>query len=372
MIEPFEISVPEPTLADLRERLRATRWPAGVGEGGGISRADMQEIVRYWLEDYDWREQERALNRLPHFRVDIGDIGDMDGQRLHFLHLRSTSPDAIPLLLLHGWPGSFVEMLAIAPLLVPAFHVVVPSLPGDGFSDPSSTAGMSNARMAEIFAQLMTTLGYERFGAQGGDWGAGIATWLAVKFPSRLIGIHLNYIPGSYAPAVVAPLSPEEEAFLAEKATWVEEQGAYGHAQRTRPLTLAYGLSDSPVGLAAWIYEKFREWADPGSALSPDAILTNVMVYWVTNTIASSVRLYLESALTPLRFAPGERLAVPCGIARFPREAPFPPRAWVERVYDVKRWTEMPRGGHFAALEEPDLLAADVRAFFGAEGRSGF
>jgi pimeloyl-ACP methyl ester carboxylesterase len=231
---------------------------------------------------------------------------------------------------------------------------------------------MSNARMAEIFAQLMTTLGYERFGAQGGDWGAGIATWLAVKFPSRLIGIHLNYIPGSYAPAVVAPLSPEEEAFLAEKATWVEEQGAYGHVQRTRPLTLAYGLSDSPIGLAAWIYEKFQEWADPGSALSLDAILTNVMVYWVTNTIASSVRLYLESARTPLRFAPGERLAVPCGIARFPREAPFPPRAWVERVYDVKRWTEMPRGGHFAALEEPDLLAADVRAFFGAEGRSGF
>jgi pimeloyl-ACP methyl ester carboxylesterase len=364
MIEPFEISVPESTLADLRERLRATRWPAGVGEGGGVSRVEMQEVVRYWLEEYDWGAQQRAMNRLPHFRVTI------DGQRLHFLHLRSASPDAIPLLLLHGWPGSFVEMLAIAPLLAPAFHVVVPSLPGYGFSDPPSSSGMSNARMAELFAQLMTTLGYEKFGAQGGDWGAGIATWLAVKFPSRLIGIHLNYIPGSYAPTIEGPLSPEEEAFLGERAEWLEDQGAYGHVQRTRPLTLAYGLSDSPVGLAAWIYEKFQEWADPGSALSLDAILTNVMIYWVTNTISSSVRLYLESARTPLRFAPGERLVVPCGVARFPQEAPFPPRAWVERVYDVKRWTEMPRGGHFAAFEEPDLLAQVVGSFFDTDLRT--
>ena len=364
MIEPFEISVPEPTLADLHGRLRATRWPAGVGDSGGVPRQEMQEVVRYWLEAYDWRAHERAMNRLPHFRVTI------DGQRLHFLHLRAKNPDAIPLLLLHGWPGSFVEMLEIAPLLATDFHVVVPSLPGYGFSDPPSTAGISNARMAELFAQLMTTLGYERFGAQGGDWGAGIATWLAAKFPSRLIGIHLNYIPGSYAPAVVEPLSPDEQAFLVEKAAWIDDKGAYGHVQRTRPLTLSYGLSDSPVGLAAWILEKFREWADPGSALSLDAILTHVMVYWVTNTIGSSVRLYLESARTPLRFAPGERLAVPCGIARFPREAPFPPRAWVERVYDVKRWTEMPRGGHFAAFEKPKLLAVDVMGFFDAEGQS--
>ena len=363
MIESFEISVPEPVLADLHARLRATRWPAGVGDSGGIPREEMREVVRYWLEEYDWRAHERAMNRLPHFRVTLED------QRLHFLHLRSPNPDAIPLLLLHGWPGSFVEMLEIAPLLAKDFHVVVPSLPGYGFSDPPVSEGMSNARMAELFAQLMTTLGYEKFGAQGGDWGAGIATWLAVKFPSRLIGIHLNYIPGSYTPSVVTPLSLEEEVFLDEKAAWLDAEGAYGHVQRTRPLTLAYGLSDSPVGLAAWILEKFREWADPGSALSLDSILTNVMIYWVTDTIGSSVRLYLESAHTPLRFAPSERITVPCGIARFPREAPSPPRAWVERVYDVRRWTEMPRGGHFAAFEEPGLLAEDVGGFFGEAGR---
>jgi pimeloyl-ACP methyl ester carboxylesterase len=361
-IEPFAVSVPEATLADLRARLRAARWPAGVGEDGGVPREAMREVVRYWLEEYDWGAQEWAMNRLPHFRTTL------DGQRLHFLHLRSASPDAVPLLLLHGWPGSFVEMLGIVPLLAPAFHVVVPSLPGYGFSDPPTASGMSNARMAELFARLMTALGYERFGVQGGDWGAGIATWLAAKLPARLLGLHLNYIPSSYAPAVEGPLTPDEEAFLREKARWLEEQGAYGHIQRNRPLTLAYGLSDSPLGLAAWIYEKFREWADPECLPALDAILTNVMVYWVTHTIGSSVRLYLESARTPLRFAPGERLAVPCAIARFPREAPFPPRAWIERVYDVRRWTEMPRGGHFAAMEVPELLAAEVTAFL-AEGR---
>ncbi len=361
MIEPFEIAVPESTIADLHTRLRATRWPAGVGDSGGVPREEMQEVVRHWLEAYNWEMQLLVMNCLPQFRVTI------QGQRLHFfhLHLPANSPNAIPLLLLHGWPGSFVEMLDVAAILGLDFDVVVPSLPGYGFSDPPSSAGMSNERMAELFAQLMTTLGYEKFGVQGGDWGAGIATWLAMKFPERLLGIHLNYIPGSYAPTVEGPLSPEEQVFLDEKATWLEEKGAYGHIQRNRPLTLAYGLSDSPVGLAAWIYEKFREWADPASALPLDSILTNIMIYWVTNTIGSSVRLYLESARTPLRFAPGERIQVPCGIARFPREAPFPPRAWVERVCDVKRWTEMPRGGHFAAFEEPEMLAAEVKAFFG-------
>jgi pimeloyl-ACP methyl ester carboxylesterase len=357
MIEPFAIAVPPATIADLRERLRRTRWPEGVDESGGIPRSELAEVVRYWAEEFDWEAAERRLNHLPHFRAAV------DGQRIHFVHVRSAAPKAVPLLLLHGWPGSFVEMLDIIPMLSDRFHVVVPSLPGYGFSDPPTAVGMSNARMAELFAGLMSTLGYQRFLAQGGDWGAGICTWLARDFPSRLLGIHLNYIPGSYSPTVEGRLSSAEEAFLQDRAAWAEESGGYGHIQRTRPLTLAYGLSDSPAGLAAWILEKFREWADPASRLSRDALLTNVTLYWVTNTIGSSVRLYQESTRTPLRFGAGERLAVPCGVARFPREAPFPPREWIERVYPIARWSEMPRGGHFAAMEEPALLAEDISAF---------
>jgi pimeloyl-ACP methyl ester carboxylesterase len=358
MIKPFEIAVPAETMAELRKRLAATRWPYGVTEDGGMPLGEMRELVRYWQEEFDWDARQRELNRLPHFQAHI------DGQQIHFLHQRAADAGAPPLLLLHGWPGSFVEMLAVLPLLARSFDVVVPSLPGYGFSAPAAAAGMSNARMAELMAQLMAALGYERFGAQGGDWGAGIASWLAAKFPNRLLGIHLNYIPGSYAPAPDPPPSAAEQEFLADRAAWLEASGAYGHVQRTRPLTLAYGLSDSPAGLAAWILEKFREWADPASRLPLDTLLTNVTLYWVTNSIAPSVRLYLESVQTPLRFAAGERIAVPCGIARFPYEAPFPPRSWVDRVYDVRRWTEMPRGGHFAALEAPELLAADVAAFF--------
>jgi hypothetical protein len=209
----------------------------------------------------------------------------------------------------------------------------------------------------------MTVLGYDRFVVQGGDWGAGIATWLAVRFPSRVVALHLNYIPGSYAPFVEGAPSAEEASFLRQRAQWSDEQGAYGHVQRTRPFTLGYALSDSPAGLAAWIVEKFREWADPRSAIPLDVILTNVTIYWATNAIASSMRLYLESARTALRFELGERVRVPCGIARFPYEAPFPPRTWIERAYDVVHWTDMPQGGHFAALEAPERLAADVIEF---------
>jgi pimeloyl-ACP methyl ester carboxylesterase len=359
MIEPFHLAVPSETIKDLRDRVRATRWPGGVSGTGGVPLNEMREVARYWLKEFDWPAQEHHINRLPHFRATLGD------QRLHYIHVRSARPDARPLLLLHGWPGSFVEMLSIAPMLAEAFHLVVPSLPGYGFSDAPSSAGMSNERMAALFAELMTALGYDRFAVQGGDWGAGIATWLAVRFPARVIAVHLNYIPGSYAPSVDGAPSAEEASFLHQRAQWIDEQGAYGHIQRTRPLTLGYALSDSPAGLAAWIVEKFREWADPRSAIPLEAILTNVTIYWATNTIASSMRLYLESARTPLRFERGERVRVPCGIARFPYEAPFPPRTWIERVYDVVHWTDMPRGGHFAALEAPEHLAADVIQFVG-------
>jgi pimeloyl-ACP methyl ester carboxylesterase len=359
MIEPFRVEISAPVIVDFRDRLRATRWPSGVADTGGIPLMDMREVVRYVIEEFDWPAQERALNRMPHFRADVGDL------RVHYIHAKSVKSDATPLLLLHGWPGSVVEMLSVAPLLMESFHLVIPSLPGYGFSDSPSSAGMSNARVAEVLAALMSILGYDRFAVQGGDWGAGIATWLALTCPSRVIGIHLNYIPGSYAPSVDGEPSAEEAAFLIERARWIEASGAYGHVQRTRPLTLAYALSDSPAGLLAWIIEKFREWADPQTAIPLDTILANTLIYWATNTIAPSMRLYLESGRTPLRFERGMRVVVPCGIARFPYEAPFPPRTWIERVYNVVHWTNMPRGGHFAALEAPELLAGDVKQFFG-------
>jgi pimeloyl-ACP methyl ester carboxylesterase len=357
MIEPFHVDVPSEVIGDLRARLSATRWPAGVADSGGIPLSEMREIARYWRSEFDWRAQEHAINRVPHFRAVSG------GLRLHYIHIKASRPGGMPLLLLHGWPGSFVEMLGLLPRLATSFDLIVPSLPGFGFSDPAVSAGMSNERIATMLAELMTALGYERFAVHGGDVGAGVATWLALRFPARVQGIHLNYIPGSYAPFVGKAPSDEEAAFLEQRLRWAEEHGAYGHAQRTRPLTLGYALSDSPSGLAGWIIEKFREWADPGSRVPLDTILTNVTVYWVTNSIASSIRLYLESARTPLRFHQGESVRVPCGIARFPHEAPFPPRPWVERGYDVTHWTDMPRGGHFAALEEPELLANDIVTF---------
>lgn len=357
MIQPFHISIPEGTLADLRHRLDTIRWPLGVTDSGGIPLAEVRALVDYWRSSFNWAIQEQEINRFPHFMAQVG------GEQIHLIHLRSPNLKATPLLLLHGWPGSFVEMLPVLPLLTERFHLVVPSLPGYGFSPAPARPGMSNARIALLGLELMSLLGYPRFVVQGGDWGAGIATWATRQDPARILGLHLNYIPGSYGPSASGNLTPEESAFQQVRATWREEMGGYGHIQSTRPLTLAYGLSDSPVGLAAWIAEKFKEWADPARPIPMDVLLTNVTIYWASNSIASSVRLYLESMATPLRFEPGERLQVPCGVARFPAEAPFPPRAWVERGYNVVRWTEMPRGGHFAALEEPGLLAADLIAF---------
>ena len=315
----------------------------------------MRALTDYWRERFDFDGAARRLNAFTHF------ITHVAGLDVHFLH-HSKPGDVPALLLLHGWPGSFVEMLSIIPLLESDFSIVVPSLPGYGFSDAPTVAGMSSRRIATMMAALMSHLGYQRFFVQGGDWGAGIATWLARDHPDRLIGMHLNYIPGSYAPDA-DDLTQEEQAFLRARDEWVQVSGAYGHVQRTRPLTLSYALSDSPAGLAAWIAEMFREWVDPASGIAIDDLLTNITVYWMTNTIGSSVRLYLESTHTPVAFARGERIDVPCGIARFPFEAPFPPRSWIQRVYNVQRWTDMPRGGHFAALEAPELLAGDVSAF---------
>jgi pimeloyl-ACP methyl ester carboxylesterase len=288
----------------------------------------------------------------------------------------------MPLVLTHGWPGSFFEMLAVIPMLTDpgtfgidsdrSFDVVVPSLPGFGFSSRARQRGMNTFRIAELWAALMSELGYARFGVQGGDFGANVATVLALQQPDRIVGVHLNYIPGSYAPHITRddPLHEDERHFLAEVRDWADQNGGYAHVQRTEPTTLAYGLNDSPVGLAAWIIDKFRRRSDCNgdveSRFTRDQLLANVTLYWVTETITSSCRLYFESSRAPLRFAAGEFVRAPTAIARFPMEAPFPPRRWVERGYNVQRWTEMPRGGHFAAMEEPRLLAHDIREFFRA------
>jgi pimeloyl-ACP methyl ester carboxylesterase len=377
-IETFKIQVSQAKIDDLQERLARTRWPdeiPGSGWDYGANLAYMKELADYWRNQFDWRKQEEAINQFHHFRALV------DGWRIHFIHERGKGPNPLPIIITHGWPGSFIEMLKIIPVLTDparygadpkdAFDVIVPSMPGYGFSDRPNQPGMNLFRIADLRKQLMTGLGYRRFGAQGGDFGAGVSTVLGFGYPENLIGIHLNYIPGSYRPYLgpgVRELSEVERQFLAEADQWYQMEGGYAHIQRTKPQTLSYAVNDSPAGLAAWIVEKFREWGDCDGEVerrfTKDELLTNVMIYWITETISSSVRLYYETRKNPLHFKQGEQIRVPCGIAHFPKEAPFPPREWVERTYNVQRWTEMPRGGHFAAMEEPELLAEDVRAFF--------
>ena len=376
-IEPFRIAIPAAELADLRDRLARVRWPDqldGVGWDWGTDLAYLRALVAYWRDGFDWPAREAELNRLPQFMAELDDL------RIHFVHQRGRGPAPLPLVVTHGWPGSFVEMTRILPLLTDpashggdpgdAFDVVVPSLPGYGFSSRPGRPGTNVFAIAKLWSRLMAGLGYERFGAQGGDWGASVTTCLGKLFPEALVGIHLNFIPGSYQPPIGDGeiLSDAEKDFVARRAEWLDQEGGYGRIQGTKPQTLAYGLTDSPVGLAAWIVEKFRSWADCDGdverVFSKDEMLTNIAVYWFTQTIGSSLRLYREGRFAPLRFAPGERVAVPVGVARLPFEIPMPPRRWVERVYDVVRWTELPRGGHFAAFEQPELLVEDIRAFF--------
>ncbi len=368
-IRPFRVNVPEEALADLRGRLAQTRWPEPDGDSGwgsGPPVGYLRGLAEHWRDRFDWRHVEARINALPNF------VASIDGLDIHYVHLSSGGRSRLPVVLTHGWPGSFLELLEVASNLAREFDVIVPSLPGCAFSSASPPNGgsVSPVRIAEIWGELMSGLGYERFVAQGGDWGATVATRLALRFPERVKAIHLNYIPGSYSPYLgprSRPLSEAEKEFVAGRDRWLDEEGAYGHLQATRPRTPAYGLNDSPAGLLAWIVEKFRSWSDCNgdleSRFSKDDLLANVSLYWLTGSIGSSMRLYREARSVPLAFAGGSRVPVPCAVARFPKEEPMPPRDWVERAYDVVRWTQMPRGGHFAAMEEPDLLAADVREF---------
>ena len=370
-IETFSPPFLQHVVDDLRGRLSRTRWPDEIPGSGwqyGFNLAFLKDLCDYWREKFDWKAQVEKLAAFHHYRYTQGGTG------IHFIHERGRGRAPVPIVVTHGWPGSFLEMLRVIPMLTDpvaygghasdSFDVVVPSLPGYGYSDRPKHSGTSVWRVADLWAALMSELGYQRFAAQGGDLGAGVSTALGLRHPHQMVGIHLNYIPGSYQPYLASDdkLATIESEFLQEKSRWFEQNGAYAHIQRTHPQTAAYGLNESPAALAAWIVEKFREWSDCDGDIyrrfTRDDLLANVTLYWETETINSSFRLY--------QFAQGEFVSVPCAIARFPKEAPFPPREWVERGYNVQRWTEMPRGGHFAAAEEPELLAEDIRSFFRA------
>ena len=368
-LRPFRIAVPDADIADLHARLDRTRWPDEINDddwGWGTSLPWLKGLAEYWRTGFDWRAQEARLNALPQFMATI------DGQDIHFVHLRGKGRNALPLVLTHGWPGSFIEFEAMAPLLTDhdeSFDLVIPSLPGYGFSGRPAAPGMNPMAIGKLWAKLMAGLGYDRYGAQGGDWGAAVTTALAQVAPDNVVGIHQNFIIRlMQPPADLAAMSAVERGYLAEIGHWVATEGAYALIQGTRPQTLGYALTDSPVGLAGWIGEKFRQWSDcdgdPERCFTRDQMLTNISIYWFTGNITSSLRLYKERGLAAPQLAPGEKVRVPFGHARFPREIMRPPRDWAERIYDVRRWTEMPRGGHFAAMEQPVLLADDVRAFF--------
>jgi pimeloyl-ACP methyl ester carboxylesterase len=374
-LSPFQIAVPDDAIADLKTRLQRVRWPDqpdDVGWDHGTDLAYVQDLVRYWREEYDWRRAEHHLNSFSQFTATVR------GLRIHFIYERAKQGGGLPLVITHGWPGTFAEMTRLIPLLTRAlntrdlpFDVIVPSLPGYGFSERPTRTGMHVAAIADLWAELMSGLGYERFLAQGGDLGAAVTMSLASRFPERVRGIHLNFVPNSYQPPVEPAgeaITDEERAYLERRSAWADAEGAYAHIQGTRPQTLGYALNDSPVGLAAWFTEKYRLWSDCqgdiGSVYSKDELLTNISLYWFAETITSSFRLYRETRQNPLRFAPNDRVAVPLAVAQFPKEVWMPPRSWVERVFTgVRQWSRMPRGGHFAAFEQPQLLADDIRAF---------
>lgn len=376
-VEPFSIKVSDEVLADLKARLDQTRFPDEVPDTAweyGTNLAYLRELVDYWRTRYDWRKHEKHLNSLRHFRTEIADLN------LHFIHEEGRGPNPKPLLLIHGWPGSVYEFMEIIPMLTdPAAHggdasdsftVIAPSLPGYGFSGHAKARAMNIQAIADIFFKLMTeTLGFPHFAVQGGDWGSVITARIGEAYPSYLYGIHLNMIPVGPTEGRNAPeLTPEEKVFLGEMEKFRTAETGYQWIQGTKPQTLAYGLNDSPAGLAAWIVEKFRTWSDCHgnleSRFTKDQLLTNVMIYWITGSINSSTRLYYEARHHPWRLKPGTRIQTPAAVALFPGELARPPRHWAERVLNVQRWTPMARGGHFAAMEEPRLLAEDIRAFF--------
>jgi microsomal epoxide hydrolase len=373
-IRPFRLAVDESAIADLKRRLAQARWPDEAPEPPwryGTSVGFMRELVDYWAHAYDWRRTEAALNAWPQF------VTAIDGIDVHFLRVEGRGPDPKPLLLSHGWPGSVLEFLKLIPLLTDpaahggdaadAFTVVVPSLPGYTLSYRPNQERRALPAIGAMFDQLMLRLGYSRYGAQGGDWGSFVTAWLGANRAEHLLGIHLNLLPLRRDAAMYSNPTEEERRFLAALEAWLKEETGYQWIQGTRPQTLAFGLADSPVGLAAWITEKYRAWTDcsgdPRNALSMDEMLGNISLYWFTNCIGASFWPYYARMHGPWPI--DGKIGVPTGYCEFPREILRPPRAAAERVFtDIRRWSVMPKGGHFAALEQPEALAREIRAFF--------
>jgi epoxide hydrolase len=368
-IRPFKIHVPDQVLIDLKHRLAETKWPdqiPGTTWEYGADIKKVRELAEYWQNGYDWRVQEARINRFDQFTTEI------DGQQICFIHQRSPRPDAKPLLLLHGWPGSILEFLALIEPLTdpqdknsPAFNVIIPSLPGFGFSGPTTTRGWGPQRMAKALIVLMDRLGYSKYGIQGGDWGSAVAQTMAYQAPARVIGLHLNLI-------FVSPPNPEAvtQMSAAERKRYSyfdREESSFFSLQASEPQTLAYALSDSPVGWLAWMISKFQLLTDNNgdflTAVDRDTFLTDVTLYWVTGTVGSAMRIYRENRLTREETVP-TRLETPVAYADFPKEVAVPPFRWITQTYNVVQKTEMPKGGHFAALEQPDLLLDDIRKFF--------
>jgi pimeloyl-ACP methyl ester carboxylesterase len=365
MTEPFAVGVPQEDLDDLRDRLRRTRWPEPDPSGGwaaGVPLPWLQDLCAAWAE-HDWRATEERLNALPHVRTTI------DGLAVHAVHVRSGRPDAMPLVLTHGWPGSFLEFEALIPLLRDDFHLVLPSLPGYGFSGRPAEPGWGVRRIADAWAELMARLGYHRFGAAGSDWGTSVATLLGQRHPDRITGLHL--VPPLAAPDGSEP-DGAERAALADLERRRRTESGYSAVQATKPQTIGYALLDSPAALAAWLGEKYVTWADHDGdlfdAVPRAALLDTLSLYWLTGTGASAARLYRESIEEVSSWftdADPEPVRVPVGATVFPREVPRPSRRWAERRFpDLRYWSTPARGGHFGGLEQPHVLAADLRAFF--------
>jgi pimeloyl-ACP methyl ester carboxylesterase len=375
-VRPFSIHVPDAVLADLRDRLARVRWPDEIPGSGwtyGTDLATMKALVAYWRDGFDWRAQEAALNAWPQFTAPLGGID------VHFVHARGVGPDPLPLLISHGWPGSIVEFRELLPRLTDpatfggdprdAFTVVAPSLPGYAFSFVPNQPRVGLKAIADVFAALMTeVLGYRRFAAHGGDWGAFVTTCLGAFHADKVAGLHLTLLAAARDGTPGPTPTADEARYLEQLRHWEREETGYQWIQGTKPQTLAYGLTDSPVGLLAWILEKVRTWTDCGgdvfSRISRDTLLTNVTIYWATGAINSSFWPYYWRRHERWPVGRDQRIAVPTAYASFPKEILHVPRAWAERVYDIRRWTQMTTGGHFAALEEPAALAADITEFF--------
>lgn len=362
-MEPFRIDVPQADLDDLAERVRRTRWTPDLGHAPwqrGVPSDVLRELAAYWVDGYDWRAAEARINAVPGF------VTEVDGQRVHLLHQTSTDPDAVPLLLTHGWPGSVVEFLGVLdPLTAPgpgAVHAVVPALPGYGWSSPLTGEGWSVNRIARAWIELMDQLGYERFAVQGGDWGSAVSRQVAVLAPERVVGLHLNMLRAG-APRDAEPQDETERRHL-ERRRWFQREGhGYNLLQGTKPDTIAHALADSPVGLLAWVVEKFHDWTDDSVAyggIDRDTLLTDVTTYWLTNTAGSSAQLYWETYHDGAEQLP---VTVPTAMAVFAHDILPAIRRFAEDDHHIVRWTEHADGGHFAALEQPEAFAADVRAF---------